>query len=207
MNNADFDTLSMTPRPCPAPQRPRLPTPPNTSNPRRGQPKSHKPPLKHHSTAPAPAPGLTTTIRNLPDLQGIHRHLQPALRSLQESRTRDRHLPSAARPSPSRFKERIGRRCKPAIEKKPRRSVEHAVLEMEQPVLEHILGHTRCRASHIGVDPRSAVGCWMRHEQHSRTSIIATAAPKYSPWPWSSPGRSYRCQVRCRLIPKPGCRR
>jgi hypothetical protein len=33
MNNADFDTLFMTPRPHPAPDRRGLPTPPNTPNP------------------------------------------------------------------------------------------------------------------------------------------------------------------------------
>ena len=41
MNNADFDTLFMTPRPRPAPQRHRLPTPPNTPHPRRGP--AHRP--------------------------------------------------------------------------------------------------------------------------------------------------------------------
>jgi hypothetical protein len=40
-----------------------------------GQPRGHKPPLKHHSTAP---PGLTANIRNLPDLQGIPRQSRPS---------------------------------------------------------------------------------------------------------------------------------
>ena len=35
LNNADFDTLFMTPRPRPKHQRRRLPTPPNTAKPRR----------------------------------------------------------------------------------------------------------------------------------------------------------------------------
>jgi len=34
MNNAEFDTLFMAPRPRPAPQRRRLPTPPNAQTPR-----------------------------------------------------------------------------------------------------------------------------------------------------------------------------
>ena len=56
MNNADFDTLFMTPRPRPAPKRRGLPTPPNTSKPRPGPPTGHKPPLTTRPPSPARRP-------------------------------------------------------------------------------------------------------------------------------------------------------
>jgi hypothetical protein len=84
MNNADFDTRFMTPRPRPAPQRRGLPTPPNTPNPQRRRPTGHKPPLKHHSTAPARSPASRPT----PETSRIYSSpVQTVLGSLQESRT------------------------------------------------------------------------------------------------------------------------
>ena len=87
LNNADFDTLFMTPRPRPAPQRRRLPTPPNTSKPRRepaqavNRPPSTTPPARRgarpHGQHPKP-PGST----------GDSPSVQTVLGSLQESRTR-----------------------------------------------------------------------------------------------------------------------
>jgi hypothetical protein len=95
LNNADFDTRFMTPRPRSAPQRRRLPTPPNI--PRSGSSTSHKPPYKHHSTTRCDArphdqhpkpPGPTRDSAPVQTLLG----------SLQESRTRElldaRYLPN-----------------------------------------------------------------------------------------------------------------
>ena len=101
MNNADFDTLLMTPRP---------PTPPNDAasqpcrtppNPRRGPPTGHKPPLKHHSTAPGAAPSLIANIRNLPDLQGIPRQSRASSGHFRRAAPRDGFVLAASRRSVS----------------------------------------------------------------------------------------------------------
>jgi len=92
LNNADFDTLSMTPRPRPAPQRPRPPTtpPPNPAehpNPRRDP--AHRP--KTAPQAPPHRPGVGARPHGQhpkpPGSTGDSPSAQTVLGSLQKSRT------------------------------------------------------------------------------------------------------------------------
>src|ERR1700687_5533263 len=78
LNNADFDTLFMTPRPRPA--APTTP-PPNPAEhlktPARASPEAiNRPQAPLHR--PGAAPDLTANVRNLPDLQGIPRQSRPS---------------------------------------------------------------------------------------------------------------------------------
>ncbi len=75
LNNADFDTRFMTPRPRPAPQRRHLPTPPNTPGQARPRVTNRPQAPLHH---PGATPDHTANIRNLPDLQGTPRQPRPS---------------------------------------------------------------------------------------------------------------------------------
>jgi hypothetical protein len=87
MNNADFDTLFMTPRPRPAPQRRGLPTPPKTPKPRQRQPNSPKPLLTAHLPRQPNDSSLSANARNLPDVQEIRRQIKQPPTSFQKSHT------------------------------------------------------------------------------------------------------------------------
>jgi hypothetical protein len=95
LNNADFDTRFMTPRPRSAPQRRRLSTPPNT-------PGQARPRVINHPTSTTPPPRRDARPHDQhPKPPGPTRDsapVQTVLGSLQESRTRQlldaRYLPN-----------------------------------------------------------------------------------------------------------------
>src|ERR1700694_2502845 len=85
MNNADFDTRVMRPRPC---QRAPRHHPRSLQTPRTTADARPKPPQSPPFLSPTARPAPLATVTKPPNLRDIHRQFTPSPGSLQKSRTR-----------------------------------------------------------------------------------------------------------------------